>query len=204
MGVTGHLYRLLLLLVCLNEVACLSTWFGFEGFISCFFSIVSCSETRPRPAPAPPASSVPSHGCLGHSGGLPVRSGGGLPVRSGGEAPHCTVCSAPPGGTLFVEEGEAAPRKPWGVQCGLHIQATGAGSSATMAREPLIEQLLHSFPREHSHQMCPLLYLIFFKIIIKQYSHILQFWKIKGKMSFCFLHKWLLCMQSLTVPVVNT
>lgn len=120
----------------------------------------------------------------------------------GGTTLHCLL--SPPGGSLFVEEGEAAPRKPWGAQCGLHIQATGAGSSATMAQEPLIEQLLHSFPREHSHQMCPLLYLIFLKIIIKQYIHILQFWKIKGKISFCFLHKWLLCMQSLTVPVVIT
>ena len=35
-GVAGHSYRLVLL-VCLNDVACLPTWFGFEGLISCFF-----------------------------------------------------------------------------------------------------------------------------------------------------------------------
>lgn len=38
-GVTGHSYRLVLLLVCLNDVACLPTWFGFEALISCFLFV---------------------------------------------------------------------------------------------------------------------------------------------------------------------
>lgn len=35
--VAGYLYKLVFLLVCLNDVAYLSTWFGFEGLVSCFF-----------------------------------------------------------------------------------------------------------------------------------------------------------------------
>lgn len=52
----------------------------------------------------PPASSVPSLGGLGPSGGLPV--------RAGGDARHCIVCLATRVvGSLFEGE-EVATRKP--------------------------------------------------------------------------------------------
>lgn len=56
----------------------------------------------------PPASSVPSLGGLGPSGGLPV--------RAGGDARHCIVCLATRVvGSLFEGE-EVATRKPWGTR----------------------------------------------------------------------------------------
>lgn len=69
-----------------------------------------------------------------------------------------------PGGSLL--EGEAAAtRKPWGTQmCPPHSGNRG-WLKGDDGRKLLQEQLLHSFPSQHSHQMGPLLYFRLFRLL---------------------------------------
>ena len=66
----------------------------------------------------------------------PLRGGlkpsGELPVRSG-DAQHCSVCFAPRG-VPCLKERKQLQENPGEPKCVLHIQASGAGSSATTAR----------------------------------------------------------------------